>query len=327
MERVEIILTADGNYFDGLFVTAGSIAMHASTEATLSFSIIDGGFPDDSYFCLVNRLSSLHPHVQIQRFKIEDSQFTAFPEWHGNKMAYARFLFPRLLPQVDHAIYCDDDILWLADIVDLWRERNSSLIVQACADPEICSTKEPRWFKEHNFAFEAGNYFCAGVMLMNLKLFREEQIVERVYEFLKIHNDCIFADQSALNAVAWGRVGILNPRWMCFTRITPCRDIKTPIVLHYTSNIPWRDYGWREDLRAARMLWYRQNALVRGVSLWGSYRMFNKPFRILRIWCLYIILRVGLMRRVFIFLMSKVNRKCHADFVLNYFGRINEWVK
>ena len=60
----------------------------------------------------------------------------------------------------------------------------------------------------------AALYFNAGVLLMNVRRWRSERVVERAIEFLQKHGDTIsWADQDALNVILCGNWGQLDPSW------------------------------------------------------------------------------------------------------------------
>jgi lipopolysaccharide biosynthesis glycosyltransferase len=57
-------------------------------------------------------------------------------------------------------------------------------------------------------------YFNAGVLLMNLRLWREEKLSDRIFDYLRSHGDAIhFWDQGGLNAVLHDRWNELPPFW------------------------------------------------------------------------------------------------------------------
>lgn len=315
---IEIALAANQGYAKGLLVAATSIALNASRHHTLSFTILDGGLTDEFYDELVQKLRNIHSQTVVQRFRIDESLFAKFPDLRGNKMTYARFYLPDLLLDAHHVIYCDVDTLWLTDIADLWALCDDT-ILKACNDPTVeCYQKEIDWFVRRGIEFDAGKYFNAGVLLINLDEFRKNDIVKKACNLLSDDPSIVFHDQSTLNYLLWGKVRFLNDRWMKFTTAIHDKDMKHGRVLHYVNNVPWVDYGWREDLRDTRLVWFKVWGKVNELSLYQSLKSFWGTKRTIRILTLSFIVRLPILRQLIILLCILIGRKCHASFFYHY---------
>ena len=315
---VEIALAANQGYAKGLLVAASSIATYASRNHELSFTILDGGLSDEFYNELTNRIHRIHPLTTVKRYKIDESIFEKFPELRGNKMTYARFYLPDLLLDAHHVIYCDVDTLWLTDIAELWALRDDT-ILKACNDPTVgCYPKEVDWFVKRGVDFDAKKYFNAGVLLINLDKFRKEGIIKQACKLLAEDSSVVFHDQSTLNYLLWERVVFLDERWMKFTTAIKDSDLREGRVLHYVNNVPWVDYGWREDLRDTRLAWFKFWGETYNVSVYQSLRSFWGTKRAIRIMMLSFLVRAPILRQLVIGLCLLVGRKCHASFFYHY---------
>lgn len=70
-----------------------------------------------------------------------------FQSFHGTgKTTYARLLLPDLLSDVTYVIYTDVDILWLADIAELWDSIDEDAIMHI--SPGGSPPKELKWFSD-----------------------------------------------------------------------------------------------------------------------------------------------------------------------------------
>ena len=255
-ERIEIALAADGGYATGLMVSAVSIAAFAAKSAKLSFTFIDGGFSDSFYEELTQRINAVHPLAETRRVRLDVARFASFREWRGNKVAYARFMLPELLPDASYVVYCDADTLWLADISVLWGLRDSTASVLAVRDPNVDDTREREWFESKGFKYDGARYFNSGVMLINLDLFRKNRLAERAYDILSKFPDSLFADQGPLNIVTGDALKLLDDRWMRFTSGIKPEDFSLPIVCHYVNDLPWKELYWTEECSDVRMAWH-----------------------------------------------------------------------
>lgn len=269
---VDIGLVSGSGYDCGLFVTAASIAMFANRMCEIRFNIIEGGIPDDDFACYRKMLSDLHPHVSVNRFKVSEEMFADFPPWRGNRLAYARFLFPKLLQGVKYLVYSDVDIVWCADVCELVKSIDGNFAVHAVHDEHVCGNKALKeWYCGNNYTFPGESYFCSGMMVMNLDRFRKDNVIEKAGKVLNRHLDVPFADQDALNIVLSDSKSIVDKRWMRFTCDVTQADVENSVVLHYTNDLPWKRIGI-QGLTDLDLVWHRINAKARNISVWRSLR-------------------------------------------------------
>lgn len=302
-ERIEIALASDGGYAVGLMVSAVSIAAFASKSAMLSFTFVDGGFSDSFYEELTRRINAVHPLAEARRVRLDVARFAAFREWRGNKVAYARFMLPELLPDAPYVVYCDADTMWLADISVLWNLRDSAASVLAVRDPNIDDTREREWFESKGFKYDGARYFNSGVMLMNLDLFRKNRLMERVYGILSEFPDSLFADQGPLNIVAGDTLKLIDDRWMRFTKNIVSAEFKPPLVCHYVTDVPWVRNDMYRECSDAHMAWHLFRAKMCGGRV-GLRRAL-----------LYVLTRNRLCRMFFMLFLCLVGRSNTANII------------
>lgn len=296
---IDIALASDANYACGLLVTAVSIARHASPSAMLRFNVLDGGMTDAIWENLTEHVRTVHAASQFRRFKVDDACFAAYPAWSGTgRMTYARLLLPQVISDADFVVYCDVDFLWMADIAELWRSCDPRIIVQStCEGKEPTRRLEEPWFAVHGLDYSFERYFCAGLVLFNLKLCRELRVFEKVLAFLDAHPDVQVVDQTALNAVLGGEplgedvmnARLLPSRWQLFSGDVTDESLAVGCVIHYAGTAPWRLAHRRVLLSDALLLWHRENGRIRGCGVWASLRSFFPIHRIVVRRCLFLL--------------------------------------
>jgi lipopolysaccharide biosynthesis glycosyltransferase len=152
---------------------------------------------------------------------------------HVNLSTYLRILMADLLPDdVTRAIYLDADTIVRRDLAELWREPiGDALCVatndifhpflnprEACPRPVHCmqlnTNPEPiPNYRELGLPGTAP-YFNAGVMLVNVKLWRQEQFSRQAFHCLRVNAAHVrYWDQYALNVLCSGRWRAVDPRW------------------------------------------------------------------------------------------------------------------
>jgi hypothetical protein len=93
----------------------------------------------------------------------------------------------------------------------------------------------------------AASYFNAGVMSIDLALWRRDRVGDRALEYVRRHRDRVyFWDQEGLNAVLAGLWGPLDPRWNHNVSVpagttSASRVVRDPWIIHFAGNVkPWR---------------------------------------------------------------------------------------
>ena len=274
---IHIVLAADQRYFDGLYVTAGTMARYATESVRIVWNVLDGGIDDDSFGELSDCILSNHRSSEIRRVKFDVRTVRQMPEYHGSRMTFARLFLPSILPSTETVIYCDTDFTWHADVAKLWSLRSSEKCIQAVVDGYIDKYgggAERDWCKRNGFAFREDEYFCAGLMIMNLDKIRKLGYEDLFAQALRNHPDVIYADQTILNAVLpREEISLLPKEWERFASTLDEHSLERPFALHYAAQPPWR----MSFLNDATMLWFSDMAKLRGTGVWQELRRFHSP--------------------------------------------------
>jgi lipopolysaccharide biosynthesis glycosyltransferase len=194
------------------------------------------------------------------------AEITALPSMSNyiTSATFGRLVLPNILPSdVDRVLYLDADLLIVGDLSPL------------CAHPldgaAMAAVREPSdpffWSRnglEHVFALDMDPwtpYFNAGVLVMDLPLFRELEVRRRCLEYVAVHRP-VRMDQDALNAVLRNRIAELPAVWNVenyfFKSLSRRARYETLLaeakVLHYVGRSkPWNQDVWRaEEWRAYR---------------------------------------------------------------------------
>jgi lipopolysaccharide biosynthesis glycosyltransferase len=285
-EQIHVALSSDNNYFEGLLVTAWTIAINCSSS-NLVMHILDGGISDENWNFLKSSISETR--CTLDRIEIDqETVLKNFPDYHGtSKMTFARLLLPTLLPTVKHIIYSDVDIIWLADISVLWNQKNDTDMMSVVTEHTFSEERNPtelEWFKCNGFNYSPERYFCAGMIVFNLEKMRTEKLIDRIFEILKANNWRIpNNDQTILNALMFDRndITILEQKWQTGTGELP-NTITSNIVIHYAADTPWKTiHANHHMLTNAILFWHKVHAHIRSTSTWSSLRMCNTAFDII----------------------------------------------
>eukprot|EP01037_Dinobryon_pediforme_P005223 gene5223-5275_t len=122
--------------------------------------------------------------------------------------AYLRLLVTDIVPpELDRVLYLDCDLLIRADLAPLWDTDLGDFCIGVAHD-ELGGTRHALDLADRL------HYFNSGVMLIDLKRWREEDVGARAVAYAKQYPEkMLMADQCALNAVLHQRWLAIDPRW------------------------------------------------------------------------------------------------------------------
>lgn len=145
---------------------------------------------------------------------------------------YYRLLVGNALPEsISKVIWLDADLLILRDLGELWNVDmgdNAVLAVQDMAIPYVsCALGLGEW-RALGLPADAP-YFNSGVLVIDLNIWRREDIGARAIRYLRSRkrNIALF-DQEALNVIVSGRWGALDPRWNIIASLAGRRFQRNP---------------------------------------------------------------------------------------------------
>lgn len=210
-----------------------------------------------------------------------------------NRMATCGRLFiASLLPEIiDKVIYVDSDTIFTDSIVELW-ETDISGYAAGMVDGA------------HNALFRTqlglkpnGIYYNSGLILVNLKYWREKNVEKEFLKYIKSQGGYIpFPDEGVLNAVFDGEILTLPLRYNVMTqvytfshkqlcRIRGLREFyspkemadarKRPVMVHFTSNFYLPERPWMKNCRhpyTGRYLNYKKLTPWAEAPLWDDPR-------------------------------------------------------
>ncbi|MEM6551180.1 MAG: glycosyltransferase family 8 protein [Planctomycetota bacterium] len=136
--------------------------------------------------------------------------------YHVPPISYTRLLLPDLLEGVDRVLYLDADLVVRANVAELWDLGTQGLPIAAVRDAGMSSLSDPNCLRYVSDELQDPEAmpFNAGVMLMDLKIWRGERLAEKVLEFLRVNQDRLnYADQDGLNWVLQGRWSERAMKW------------------------------------------------------------------------------------------------------------------
>ena len=243
MNTIHICTSSDKNY--GMFagVMIASILLNSAESTYHEFHILDGGIlqKDKDKIEELKKIKSFN----INYYEMHDSEFEDCPLTYLSLATYYRFKIANYLKNVEKVIYFDCDLIVLKDLLEFWNINISCHWIGGCEDPignkNIVRLEMP----ENSF------YFNAGVLLINLRKWREDSIENKLFQYVKtMYYKAKFQDQDILNDVLHTKSVKLPLKWnsIHYTYGHTYRDVqeyenalKSPAIIHYAmKDKPWK---------------------------------------------------------------------------------------
>lgn len=291
---------ADRDWALPLGVMLRSAATHLCPRRDLVAHVLDGGIGERDRE-RVRR--SAGERVRLEWHTPDRSRLRGLPLWgHVSASTYDRLAMGRQLPpEVSRVVWLDCDVLVLDDLAELHDRKAHGVCLDAVQDGWVRTVGSRHGIRAYRALGldPAAPYFNAGVMCVDLDLWREHEVEERALEYLRRYaEDVIFHDQEALNAVLVGAWSRLPPRWNwsthpVHTRSTSLGQTKPAIVHFAGSRKPWQNVGsgaWYELFldHLDRTEWRGQRAAggpwSRWVGRWERSRVRALSFPLENLW-------------------------------------------
>lgn len=251
METLNVVFVADKNYYAPTATVILNILNNENREVFFDFYLIDvnsnGAEEFIAYFQdlgIEKKYINFKMHCIPFDVTLLDSLETRV---HISSAAYAKAYINRIL-NIDKAIYLDSDIVIIDSLSNLWGLFNSDYMIQAVENPGYNYDNPYLGIDENDKTFNSG------VMLLNLKKMRDNNVHEELIKFIQEnHNKTKLHDQAAYNAIFARNWGKLPLRWniqrimfistykqLDVSKQDMCSLLDNPGIVHFTSRIkPW----------------------------------------------------------------------------------------
>jgi len=165
---------------------------------------------------------------------------------------YYRLKISDLLDDYDKAIYFDVDVIINGDLTEIYDVDLSDNYIGA-----VKHSPNRKWDKIKSYKINKGEYFNAGVQLINLKQLRKDNMVDKLMSLISENFPVL--DQDLLNVACVNKVKFMPLRFNFLIKILMHFDVKdarqfygvefneaqkAPLVIHYANpEKPWNFYN------------------------------------------------------------------------------------
>ncbi len=243
-KTIPIFFACDDNYIPFLGTAIHTLSNNASPAYNYRIIVLNNGIKQTN----ISRISKLSKqNLSIEFFditqaiaKYHDALSLRLRDYYSVAIYYRMFI-PTLFPELDKAIYLDADLILVGDISELFNTDINGKLVAAINDRLVKDVPTFADYAHKAVGIPADEYFNSGVLVMNLKKFREDSIEEKFLTLLNEYNfDSVCPDQDYLNVLCRNDKVLLPIGWNKMPLPDKEFNIDTLKLLHYNSfEKPW----------------------------------------------------------------------------------------
>ncbi len=245
MGKFTIAYAPDDGYVNMTVVSMFSVLQN-NIDSEIEFIILYSELSEAS----INKLNSIKSkfNCSIRYIKVNDSEFASFPmsKW-VTVQAWFRIKIPDLCPDLEKVLYLDCDTMINQSL--------RSLFEIDLKDSYVAAVKDVWDVDKHlkRLSMESDSYFNSGVMLFNCKLWRKDNLFNKIKDYAIKNKKIIkFCDQDSLNKVIDTKKINLHPKynfmdtwWRNYYNQYEADDLrdyedakKNPVIVHLTGPKP-----------------------------------------------------------------------------------------
>lgn len=243
---VPVVFATDDNFAPYCGVSIASLIDNASEERQYELYV----FYDDLSSENINLIESMSKNnVRIECVCISEhiDRKLLYTHRRLTVATYYRFFVADVLPQYDKLLYLDSDIVILSDVgklfdIDIKDNLLGGTVIYRNAANEA---KAKTAYLKELMDVSPDKYINAGILLMNLKGFREHDVKNKCLNYIAEHRELKWLDQDVLNAVCKGKITFLPETWNMSqfyfeNDYAAGKDVSKVSIIHYLNNVkPW----------------------------------------------------------------------------------------
>lgn len=252
METIDLVVSTDHRYIMPTGVLIHSVCKNNMDQDVRFHVIVDESVTKEDR----EDIRVVAGRNTVRFYDVDSRSFSTMPLAPGLSPAtYYRLLIPHILPgDIRKVLYLDSDIIVRHSLLPLWETDINGYAIAAVTDVDEALIEK---YNRQKYSPSLG-HFNAGVLLINLDYWRENNIHSEIELYIKTHvEDIRFADQDILNYVLQKRKITLPIKYntqTCFLySVDNCgfdywkyeKEIlearKDPVIIHYILGKPWEE--------------------------------------------------------------------------------------
>ena len=230
MNEVVIAYITDDNYVMPTIVSITSAIMNKNENSIYKIYIIGVSLSEENKKIL-DKFIEKNINDKIVINILHFNQHYNFDDTHPYVTSAAIFKFDiaNILSDYDKVLYIDCDTIVLKDLSELFNIDINDYYTAAVKDYYVME------ILKHGEKIGVENYFNSGVIFLNTKILRENNVKERLLDYRNKNHD-MFMEQDTLNYIFNGKIKFIHPKYNYIIDTIRQVDTKT-ISEFYNSDI------------------------------------------------------------------------------------------
>lgn len=209
MNRIAVVFICDNGYVIPTATAISSLAENKSAETYYTVYIVTADL-DEKNMDVFRKLVYDNVSIEIIKANTEIIKGIHKPDDNSHcvatEAALLKFCLPELLTMEDKIIYLDGDLIVQKDLTDLYQTNLASYYIGAVIDSGSI-------YYKHEFVKKVEHYFNSGVMVLNLKQLRQNNMSKVLIEAKKELKDSSLMDQNIFNLIFDKKVKLLSIKY------------------------------------------------------------------------------------------------------------------
>lgn len=304
---MNILYVLDNNFISQVAASICSVCEN-NINTEIFFHVFAHNVTSDNENSLINFVNRYNQKIKIYELNDLSKYFNSNYDTLGwRPVILGRLVCDKILPSnVEKILYLDGDTIVIDSLSELYNTDLENCYIGACIEPTVDKQrKNGLGLKDHP-------YYNSGVLLIDLKKCRKDNIFPNIVEYYINNKDKIFApDQDAINGYLKGKIYTLAPKYnfvnsfkfypykvldkiageKCFVDLESYKDsLNNPVIIHFLGEErPWREgntnsFSDQYIKYANKTPWGYQ--MEKGWSLyfffWNIFNFVMIPFPMLR---------------------------------------------
>lgn len=311
---MNVIYSSDDNYARHVGISITSLYEENQEAEDLTVFLIDDDISAENHQKLDDIARKYHRDIHYIPFANFKKRLQLNNKWELPISAYARLFVAEMVPEtVDRLLYLDCDTVICDSLEDLWNTDLQGNTIGAVEDVASCV------FWEETGIEQQFRYFCSGVILIDLKKWRDTNAQERLLDYLDSRNGVVrHHDQTILNGVFWNDCYLLHPKYDALTPVFIMSyqnlkayfklwdqyyskrefedSVRNPAIIHFTSSNVGRPWENNKHPKAKVYQKYWRASAWRSIPLSGFQPSYDKKQR--KVYWLYQHVPVNMIQRL-----------------------------
>lgn len=217
---IDVLMLTDSNYISQAKVAIYSVCKNINPNANIIFTILCDKELDPISRNRIIVLEEMFSNIKVNFYEVEKSDFIyAESDYRVPKLSYYRLIGAKILNS-EKAICLDSDLIVQLDLAEFYEIDIADYYIAGVK--ELYTVLNPNlalWYADNYNINDFSDYVNCGVLLMNLKRMRHDNLVAAFLNELKQKN--LWLDQDIFNRVCSGKIRLIDWKYnhvACYTK-------------------------------------------------------------------------------------------------------------